>query len=705
VGQSQAIISFFSGDVSVSTPDGRRPVTVGAYVTAGQTLATGEDSTCELQIGATAVVLVEERTEVVIEDLLVKAGGTRATLKVEEGSVLSKVAKLSDGEAYRVRTRSAVCGVRGTEFAVSVSDKQTAVVAVRTGAVYVLPARADASALKADEARAVYKRLEESAPAVAAGEEMPLTQETMGGMEEALDDVIAEVERLGAQDTVNAGETEALLDKVESSLPALKELTPSTQPMSAERRRSIQKLDQAVFLPVAVQRDEDQTEAKEDATQGPALFRIDLTTVPDDAIIAVNGRPAGKGRFQAIFPEGTRLSFAAGRDGYRDAALTVAVTKDGEKTFRLTLEAWPTDEPAVSRESETPPAIAEQTDVSAAGGDQTETAAAVKKDPLIGVYKIAAQGFIGSLTAAEGKIFGADRSGTVYAVNASGKLAWKLGTANNPNNNSSPIVIGGRVYFSGLRELVIADAAGGKPLARIPLEGAANHMFGRHVISGGGTGVLPEDRALRFFNLATGAATKTVPLPTDTRMTPTLYNGKLYLIDAAGALQVCDPVTGTLDPDPLPTGAAEPIAIRITVSGYRGYAAGRRNKLVCLDLAAKKMLWEKDIANPEYAYQDLEADGRGVFAYAGKTLFAFSPQGKPLFAPLKAVSAPPLLKGDYLFVGTTAGQLRALDPRTGAVRASLDLKKTVSARPVLAGGRLVVGTAGGEIILIDPNAL
>jgi outer membrane protein assembly factor BamB len=674
---SRALVTFCAGDVAVRSGSSRSPVAVGMFLSAGQTLSVGASSSCELQIGDKAVVAAGERTELVIEDLLVKAGGTRAGLRLVEGSLASKVTKLTGSESFRVRTASAVCGVRGTEFGVAVSGGGPAVVSVRQGAVYVLPARAEVRETAEPDAlaRTVQETLEADAPRVTAGQEMSLTADAVAAMEQALADVIPGLEGMGAREKLNAEAADALRVGIDAAARVLKEKAPTPRAISGEHEAELRKLDGAVFLPAVLNSADREPEAGRAA---PALVKFEFIPTPADALVTLDGRTAGRGRFQGIFAVGTKHSLAVSREGYADEVVPLEVTTNGEKTIRIELKKRSED---------------------------TEADQKTKEPPLAGTFQISGAAFIGDLASAGDRIFAADKSGKLFALNDAGVILWKIATKNRPNNNSSPILINGRVYFSGLRELVIVDAAAGTHLARLPLEGAANHMFGRHVIAAGERGVLPADRSLRFFNLATGATVRIVALPADSRMTPTLFRGKLYLIDTRGRLQVIDPQTGAIDPVPLETNAAEPVAIGIAVAGNLGYVAGRKNRLVCIDLASRKLLWETGLTAPDFAHQDLTADDRGVYVYAGKKLYGFSPQGVALFTPIDGVSAPPLLADGRLYVGTTAGQFRIIDPGDGSVRASLELHKTVSARPVAVSGMIAVGTVTGEIVLIRPESM
>ncbi|HEQ70964.1 MAG TPA: hypothetical protein ENN69_00605, partial [Spirochaetia bacterium] len=141
---TQGLVLYVSGDVTAADSGGERSITVGDLLSMGDTVTTGLGSFCELQFGRIALVRIEEESTVALADIQLGTEQSTITLEASLGSVLCKVEKLSGEDHFSIKTRTAVCGVRGTEFGVTVRSDAGTVLAVREGRVAVLPFSAEA---------------------------------------------------------------------------------------------------------------------------------------------------------------------------------------------------------------------------------------------------------------------------------------------------------------------------------------------------------------------------------------------------------------------------------------------------------------------------------------------------------------------------------------------------------------------------------
>lgn len=124
-------ILYLEGDVSVN----RAAARVGQDVPAGATVRTGPASVCEITWGDRNVIQVQQNTTVVLQTARLTPG-----VRLREGSiaaVLNKLDAISGRGDFRVRTPSAVAGVRGTVFFVKVEDGRNTYVCACNGAVDV----------------------------------------------------------------------------------------------------------------------------------------------------------------------------------------------------------------------------------------------------------------------------------------------------------------------------------------------------------------------------------------------------------------------------------------------------------------------------------------------------------------------------------------------------------------------------------------
>lgn len=83
----------------------------------GDKVRTYNDSTADLALKDTCILLVKEQSLFEVPKILTK--GDLKTVKAQQGSVLFKVAK---GSNFQVQTADVICGVKGTMFGVTVED-------------------------------------------------------------------------------------------------------------------------------------------------------------------------------------------------------------------------------------------------------------------------------------------------------------------------------------------------------------------------------------------------------------------------------------------------------------------------------------------------------------------------------------------------------------------------------------------------------
>ena len=302
----------------------------------------------------------------------------------------------------------------------------------------------------------------------------------------------------------------------------------------------------------------------------------------------------------------------------------------------------------------------------------------------------------------------ADNSGVLYVLNKQGRTLWSVSTKNTPNVNSSPILIGDNLYLSGANEFVIVNASTGNVITRMDLEKDYSHMFGRRVVSFGQTALFPTNRSIRLINLYTGETRKEIMVPEGSRMTPGVYNSKILIVNQQGELCIINAETEKVE-DRIKTGAIQPVAITVSIYNDRAYFADRKGRVVCVDLAEKRVLWERTLRSIKERgiFQDLEVGKHGVFAVSEETLYGYSLlEGDDLFRPIKNVSSPPLYREDQgrLYFGMAANLLLVSDIG-GRILKEVDVGRKVTTRPRFEGGNLIVGTDSGELIVISPDLI
>jgi outer membrane protein assembly factor BamB len=896
---NQAVVTFLSGDVSVLREQTWKLVDIGDSVEQEDTLKVGEDSFCELQFGDKASVRIQENTEVALSTILLEPGETDVNVKMAVGSILCKVGKLTGDERFGVRTSTATCGVRGTEFMVKEERDRTTTLAVKEGAVAVLPATVDVEKLKQRAGReneAVIKRiekLEQEAPVVGANEEIAIeesvlrdTEEAFKVVEEAVEEIVQEVEQKKPQ--VSAEKLEKLDQKIDAAIQKSSQQLGPPKEVSQENKKQLNEIEKirTVSIPVTsvgfmgakVKEAPAEAEKKEEPAPGAAaeekpkpveLVKIAIKVRPEDAEVYLNDSFVGKGGFSGIFNTGEELSLLIKRDGYGEKQLKIKAEIGSDREYLVELreikraakaevavsaEQRPKETPAAAEEKKPKPAEVEEAKKEVAveaeqapeavakeevtpreepkkeaakaekppeaavreepvvreeiveaepseevlGGpvelpevsrveereepelQETVTARVVKTQtivvyvsppdaeillngsfvnrgsysgefehgkrllftmsrygyfdkslnifiseniqstytvtlepkPIVSTFSVSKDGIVGTLALHGDTVISADSQGRLSAAGKNGEILWTLSTQNRPNALGFPLVILSRIYFTGPREFVIADARSGSVVTREALDENSCHLFGRRIVQMGSKGLFPCNDALRVFDLETGKIQEEITIPEGSRMTPSVYLGNILLVNQTGEFLILDPLRRGVFLR-IPTAAVQPVAgdvkiLKDATHGDLAFFGGRRGTVVCVSLSRKKVLWERKLPKNDNGgiYQDLECGAEGVFVFSGDRIYGLSVEnGRDLFKPIQGVSSAPLYEKGQLYFGANRQQFVIADAASGKTLKSLYVQSRITTRPVLQDAKVYVGTETGQIVIINPQGM
>lgn len=125
-GVIRTLLSNSSGDVRIERGSEALTAAPGLPLQASDVLVTGVDSTAELAIEGYGLVKVGAETRIQIQKISQDASSSSAEIKLERGNVASFVNRRSANQEYAVVTPTAIAGVRGTAFLVSVSKNADA---------------------------------------------------------------------------------------------------------------------------------------------------------------------------------------------------------------------------------------------------------------------------------------------------------------------------------------------------------------------------------------------------------------------------------------------------------------------------------------------------------------------------------------------------------------------------------------------------
>lgn len=959
---TQAMITFISGEVLVAFSDDWQEAQIGDFLEEDDIIRVGEESYCELQFGNVGALRIQDNTEVLLQDVFLNPNESNVGVKLVAGSLLAKVSKLTGNDKFAVKTESAVCGVRGTEFGVTITDDGSTKLAVKEGKVAVLPATVDVDEIKeklADQDAAmieVVEKIEAAAPIVAANQELTIGGETLKQTEEVFQEVAAIVEKIVEKsesgEQVSPEETEKLVqeltDRVEQTTEKIAEVMAPAQEISRESAEELKTIEKIKLLEIPVEPAAGKEITAQQEKPQIKLEKIAIAVEPADAEILINGDLKGKGNLSGLFAHGDTLNVLIRRENYVEKSMTISVEKDSGRLYTVTLQAktieveisikttpndarifladrrvgqgsykgtfeagslisfrieqdtylprtldieitpesgklyeinlerekrgisitatpedaeitfrgnsigvgsftgeYPIGEKlsfqivkenyipqtldieittdrartytvALEREQrnivievlpgdarisldgkilgrgsysgrypigekltfqviksgfktrilsiEVPqeegkrftlnlteenrevtirtnpddaeiylngqvvgrgiltqkfplsrrltfkiikPGYRDETlTINMAQAKSIAYVVTLKGKPIVSSKSIFDSAFTNRIAVTPDRLISADKKGNLYATTRAGEIVWQVNTANNPNENSFPVLIGNNVFFSGSDEFLILNSASGKILTRMNLDKDYSHLFGRRVVHFGQFALFPTNNSIRFINLYSGETMREIAVPGGTRMTPAVYNGKLLIVNQEGLFMVIDPATEKVV-QRIATKAVQPVALKIDTLDNRAYFAGRKGQVVCVDLEAGEVAWQRKLeAGKDIGiFHDLEAVPDGVFVFADKSIYGFSlADGSPLFAPIRGVSSPPLYYAlpSLLYYGSTSGELIAADT-SGRIRKRLKVKGNITTRPYWDNGNLIVGTDSGELMVINPD--
>lgn len=134
----ESMMTYCSGEVHVIANDGTRIAgEPGLELYPGSRIETGRDSTCSFTITNIGHFDVREGSVITLDSFFTDQ--QKAALTLATGTVLSKINKLAQRDDCIVRTRTLVCGVRGTEFTVTQEAAGNVRVSVESGKVGIFP--------------------------------------------------------------------------------------------------------------------------------------------------------------------------------------------------------------------------------------------------------------------------------------------------------------------------------------------------------------------------------------------------------------------------------------------------------------------------------------------------------------------------------------------------------------------------------------
>ncbi|MCX7882737.1 MAG: FecR domain-containing protein [Brevinematales bacterium] len=317
INQGEAIlVTMTIGEVGIRKmgSDTWREVSVDDVIEMGDTLRTGMESACELQIVERGVYRLEANTEILVAKLVNEGGTHQATIHLDKGTVGAKPKKLKEGEVFEVETSTAVAAVRGTVFMVGVTEDGDTKVAVAEGKVSLTPkvASLEEAKQKAKIDAKAYEALQEvvaSPVEIQANEEVTLRKEVV----ETVNQKVAEV----IESTVSA-KGPLTAENVESLKPAVVAEVKKSLPGQSQTQGDV-----SSPVPVMVEKKTLTEEAKkilENVQQrepvGKKRVRVSFSADVPGTVVRLNGSRGGKLPLSLILNNDTTYNVVFEKEGY-----------------------------------------------------------------------------------------------------------------------------------------------------------------------------------------------------------------------------------------------------------------------------------------------------------------------------------------------------------------------------------------------------
>jgi hypothetical protein len=203
----------------------------------------------------------------------------------------------------------------------------------------------------------------------------------------------------------------------------------------------------------------------------PTTAILSVAVSPSDANLVIDGRRAPSARTEREFQIGTTVTVAASRPGYASAERTITISAEGS-AVELRLEARP-----------------------------LEASVEVAPGPL--VRGLASDGIRG---------YAADRAGTVYAIDPSGRVLWSVATATEAtktrHQRSPPGTSPSPAPRSGLFSTPPTDGSspGSPSRGPGPISLAESGPLGNRLL-------FPSDEEIAILDVQGNPTGRTIPIP------------------------------------------------------------------------------------------------------------------------------------------------------------------------------------------------
>lgn len=688
---SNSVISFLSGEVLLKHHGQEEWIwaDIGQPLVQGDSIQTGPDGYCEIQLGGISIIRVVENTNFSLATLYEQEDRRDIELDLEQGTIACKVNKLLNSDSFEVEIPTAACGIRGTQFLVSFTPGEETLLAVQEGSVSFLP-----------KASAEAEPIQEDILLVEPGQEISLSQEDYQEVTSLLQE---------------SEESTEIVDQVVSIL------REEVQELAPENEEVMKGLEEEEILSIA-------DEAEEEA---PQMVQLSLFAEPATASLLVNGQPL-IGSFQAVVPMGYEIALQAEAPGYYPLEELYTVDQQDQQSFEVRLERRPVQNYSIQTQgnvqinlnsevlgrgnAEVPVMEGESAllTLSAAGFNSQRVLLEFESEEdrslTINLKRTLERSFTASTSAVAGvgtmgnQLILSDQDGALTAFTMNGDKLWLKATANYPNPNSIPYIHSNRIYFSGAKTLDIISINGTNLSSHQSrsLDKDELQFFGSSMFIHQGSLVYPTSTGFSFLNAQDGSVESMVAMEGGNRMTPSLYQGKIYAVSQTGVVMRFS-ADGTLE-DQLQSGLDSPIAQSIVFHNGAGYFADKNGKVASFNPSTMGLNWTADLPGADTSVShNLMPQGSMVYVYSTGRVFSMDRNGRNARQRVQGLSSASLVQDHFLYGGTENGQFIVEDLLNNQrlSTTALNQDEQVTSQIFSTGNQIIAGTNQGRILVFN----
>ena len=715
----EAVITYLSGSVKLNVSGDEQKAEIGGSVRSGDVIITGNDGYAELQFGDLGALRINENTEYQLESAEISPDSSRASGEIKFGSVVAKVRTLTSRDAFEVKTSTAVCAVRGTEFLVSTDKQGILTVAVAKGAVSVAPVVLSETGSDGTRPGIVPEEIINAVPVVSSNQELTIdtsvfsevnnilvslnaesgsteTAETAEIAEKVKTEVINKLEtlqdpeRISEKNEVDLKENlpEILPVSISASAVEVEEKSITADPAASDEIIEAVENDSTPVQAVPSGETHAETTAEnsgkisaqiagetslsgaaetetvsavnvKDTAREKKLSKLIISVVPEDAEIFVDGNLKGLGSCVISGNKGSIVNIRVQRPGYRIQSAGIELGTLPVKNFRLQKRLF--------------------------------------KSEIVLPDKISDNSLVSS-----GRFFvGMLSDGTMFRSGVNGSLLWTVNIGES-YEKSIPVINNGKIYIRNGSEISVIDSADGSVVFQKEIEGIQSDRFSARLAVYRNKAVIPSYDSVIVLDTASGRK-YSVNIPDGTRMTPCVWKNRAVIANQRGVVFIINLDNSEIEKT-VATGSLQPVVSAPAVSA-EGIAviSGRKGGISAVDINSGNLLWSRvlDDSIQFKIYSDPVIDKRIVYIHGNSSLYALDLYtGTPVFSPLQGISAPPLVKNGFLYLCMDGGGINVFTGESGKLLESYNLNTELKNTPVYTGG-FIQAVTGKKLYILD----